>query len=259
MRIFDLLSTHVPKDAVIEDVSIGIFWTAVISQYGCGISATAHRWCADPPGAIIPEAGHLKGMPIKDVLYLYESGSLSARALACASLSASFHHHDMTGICWPGKAQDLLEKLCNIKRRHIALIGHFHFADALRNSAHQLDIFELENRCESGDIPNTCIPEKLPEADIVVMTSSTLLTHSAEEILKSCNPDAFKMIVGPTVPIHPELWKFGFDAICGSIVTDSTQVMHTVREGGNHKQITGCIKVNYLNPEKDWGNIIPGE
>ncbi len=250
MRIFDTLAGLVPADAVIQDVSVGIFWTYVRTQYGSGLSATAHRWCPDPPGALIPFAGTLKGMAVHELVSLYDSESLSARALANAAVSASFPACDMTGRRFAGKAQDLLSSQCLKTRKRIALIGHFHFADALRAAGHEIDVYELEGRCEPGDIPATRIPELLSRADIVVMTSSTLLTHATEDILSCCRTDAYRMIVGPTVPLHPVLWTVGFDAVCGSIISDDEQVSVAVREGANHKQLIGCEKVNFLNPDQ---------
>lgn len=249
-RIFDVIAGHVPDDARIEEVCIGIFWTFVRTQYGAAISATAHRWLEDPPGILIPGAGSLVGMCVKDLAELYDASSLTARSLANAAVSASFSACDMTGIRHEDKAQHLLESLClaSSEHKHIALIGHFHFADALRELGHKLDVYELENRCGPDDIPNTQIPERLPEADIVVMTSSTLITHATEDILACCRSDAFRMIVGPTVPLHPVLWDFGFDAVCGNVVTDPEQVIRAAREGGNHQQLTGCKKINFLRP-----------
>ena len=250
MRIFDVLAGLVPADSEIQDVSVGIFWTYVKTQYGSAISATAHRWCPDPPGVLIPEAGHLRGMRADRLFPLYDSESLTARSLANAVVSASFSTTEMTGTRYPGKGQELLESLCHGGMRHIALIGHFHFADALRDLGHQLDIYELDGRCEEGDLPSSCIPERLRYADIVVMTSSTLVTHSTEHILSHCRPDAYRMIVGPTVPLHPALWDFGFDAVCGNVITDDEGVSMGVREGGTHKQLTGCEKYIFLRPSR---------
>ncbi|MBQ9818240.1 MAG: hypothetical protein IJM59_12365 [Proteobacteria bacterium] len=247
-RIFDMLVGLVPDDAVVLDVSVGIFWTYVRTQYGSAVSATAHRWIEDPPGAVIPMAGELCGQKVRAISGLYDSASLTARSLANAAVSASFPSSEMTGTRIPGRAQDILTSLCSRERRHIALIGHFHFADDLRECGHTLDIYELEGRCEPDDIPSSRIPELLPRADIVLMTSSTILTHATEEILSCCHKEACKMIVGPTVPLHPCLWAFGFDAICGSVIHDDEQVSRAVREGGNHKQLTGCEKVNFMRP-----------
>lgn len=251
-RIFDALVRSMPEDARIEDVSIGIFWTYVRTQYGSSLSATAHRWCEDPPGALIPNAGNLCGMLVRDIVPLYESESLSARALANAAVGASFRVADMTGTRYAGRAQELLEQVCADRGPglRIALVGHFHFADQLVRLGHQLDIFELEGRCQEGDIPCTRFAEYLPREDIIVMTSSTLLTHAAEQILGYCRPDAYRMIVGPTVPLHPVLWSFGFDAVCGNVIHDDGQVSRAVREGGNHKQLTGCAKYNFLAPKE---------
>lgn len=248
MRIFDRLLAEVPEDAQILDVSIGIFWTFVQTQYGSCISATAHRWQEDPPGALIPWSGHLVGMNVHEVASLYDSASLTARSLANAAVSASFSQDAMTGTIDYGDAQSLIASKCGDRKRHIALIGHFHFGEELRAMGHHVDIFELEGRCGEGDIPNTLIPQRLRDAEIVMMTSSTLLTHATEEILRCSHPESYRMIVGPTVPVHPALWEFGFDAICGGRVVDPTSVSRGAREGGNHRQLKGCIKLNYLRP-----------
>lgn len=248
--IFDQLVSHLPDDATVLDVSVGIFWTYVRTQYGSATSATAHRWCDDPPGALIPYAGSLIGMPVKEIASLYESPSLTARSLANAAVAASFSSSNMTGIRDFRRGQDLLESICkkDDRLKRIALVGHFHFADELKNLGHQLDIYELEGRCEDGDIPNTKMPELLPLADIVMMTSATMITHTTEEILTYSRNDAVKMIVGPSVPLHPLLWDYGFDAICASIITDDAQVSVATRQGANHKQLTGSKKVNFLKP-----------
>ncbi len=248
LKIYDAILAHIPQDAVIEDVSVGIFWTFVKTQYGAGMCATAHRWVEDPPGAVIERAGSLVGMPVHALASLYASPSLTARALAIASASAACKH--MTGICQPMRAQDLLAQKCAEAARpqHIALIGHFHFADELRALGHKLDVFELDNRCEPGDIPVSRAQQLLCEADILVMTSSTLITHATEELIAYARPDTFKMIVGPSVPLSPVLWDFGLDAVCGSIVEDAENTAIAVRQGANHRQLVGCKKVCYLKP-----------
>lgn len=252
MRIIDRLCQQLPADATVQDAVIGIFWTFVRTQYGSALSATAHRWIEDPPGAVIPDAGSLIGKRVRDLATLYDSQSLTARSLANAAISASFSSADMTGCEFPGSGQNLLQIFCNkFDRPHrIALIGHFHFAEELAQMGCELDIYELDPRCAQGEIPASQIPARLPLADIVVMTSSTILTHSTEDILAVARPDAMKMIVGPTVPLHPLLWDYGFDAVCASVVDDPERVRAAASQGGNHKQMSGARKVNFVHPDK---------
>ena len=244
--IFDDILAQVPADARLEAVSIGIFWTCVRTQYGAGMCASAHRWIEDPPGALIEAAGSLVGMSVREIAPLYRSASLTARALALASISASCGA--MTGKCEKMRAQDLVAKRCEAADHplRIALIGHFHFAESLRQAGHHLDIFELENRCEPGDIPVSKAPELLRHADILLMTSSTLVTHATEELLSYVRPETYKMIVGPSVPLSDVLWSYGLDAVCGSVITDPESVSLAIRQGATHKQLKGCEKVCFM-------------
>lgn len=244
--LFDAILSRVPADAAIEDVSVGIFWTFVRTQYGSGLCATAHRWIEDPPGALIAGAGTLVGMKVHELAACYRSSSLTARALSLAALSASCG--PMACRCEKMRAQDLVAARCAAADHplRIALIGHFHFADSLRQSGHTLDIFELDHRCEPGDIPVSRAPALLRRADILLMTASTLITHATEELLSYVRPETYKMIVGPSVPLSPVLWDYGLDAVCGSVITDAEQVSLAVRQGATHKQLQGCEKVCFM-------------
>ena len=246
--IFDSILKHIPDDARIQDAAVGIFWTFAKTQYGAGMCASAHRWVEDPPGALIEHAGHLVGSRVLDLAPLYRAPSLTARAVALAAISAACG--PMAGSCHTMRAQDLLEKHCQAAKssRSIALIGHFHFADQLRALGHRLMVFELDNRCQNDDIPVSTAKTRLKEADVLVMTSSTLITHATEELISFTRPDTYKMIVGPSVPLSPVLWDFGLDAVCGSVILDPDSVSRGIREGANHKQLAQCQKVCFLKP-----------
>ncbi len=243
-RIFESVLSSVPRDAVICDVSVGIFWTCVQTQYGCGLCATAHRWCDDPPGAILPMAGSLIGQRVHDLASLYQAPSLTARALAVASLNAACPSFHSPGLA--SRAQDLIAQRAQASNASIALIGHFHFGEDFKALGLQVETYELDHRCEPGDIPVSLAPERLKTADIVVMTSSTLVTHATEDLIAWARPDAYKVIVGPSVPLSPCLWDAGIDAVCGSRIRDARQVLLAVRQGANHKQLVGAEKVCFL-------------
>lgn len=253
MRIFDAILAKAPSDARIEEMIVGVFWTLARTQYGAAMSATAHRWVEDPPGAIIPGAGHLVGKTVHELAPLYNSASLTARAVALSALSAAFDNSSFQSerVLVGVSAQTHLALICAqmVRPPHVALIGHFHFANALRKMARQLDIFELENRCQAGDIASTNLPERLPDADIVVMTSSTLLTHATETILSHARSDAYKMIVGPTALLHPIMWDYGFDAIGGSVISNAQATSQALREGANHRQLEDVLKIVMLRPK----------
>ncbi len=127
--------------------------------------------------------------------------------------------------------------------KRIAIIGHFPFVKNLRQRAKELWVFELPGRERKGDLLVGETETLLPEAEVVAITSTTLINHTLGDILKFVAPRAYKMMLGPSTPLSPVLFDFGFDAISGSIVVDREQVLNCISQGANFRQVRGVRKV----------------
>jgi uncharacterized protein (DUF4213/DUF364 family) len=77
----------------------------------------------------------------------------------------------------------------------------------------------------------------IPEAQVVAITGMTLLNHTFEELLSLCDPDAYVILLGPSVPLSPVLFDWGVDILCGSVVTAFDEVLAAVRQGANFRQV----------------------
>lgn len=237
-RIFDALLLLVPEDAVLTDIIVGIHWIFVQSQHGCARAATAYAWDKDSAhGNTIEGAGDLIGMRIAEIASRYDSASWPERALALAAVSSALPPSEFASTA-NTSAQDYVAAFAQaFPKAKIAIVGHFKFVESLRALGANLMVFELEHRCTGSDLPHTQIPQYLPDADLIVMTASTLITHSCEEILRHRKPSAISLLVGPTAPVHKVLGDFGISAICGSKIANVERTKQVILQGGGHRQL----------------------
>ncbi len=124
------------------------------------------------------------------------------------------------------------------------MIGRFPFADRLRERCGQLWVFErgLDRRQE--DFGEEAMEQLLPQADVVAVTATTLLNRTLPGVLACVRPDTFVMMLGPSTPLTPVLFDYGFDVLCGTVIDDPTTVLRAAGEGAVTSQITGVRRVS---------------
>ena len=73
----------------------------------------------------------------------------------------------------------------------------------------------------------------LPEAEFVFITGVTLINKTIVRLLQLC-PQAFVVLVGPTVPLTPVWFDLGVSMIAGLMVDEVPEVFRLIQEGGKH-------------------------
>jgi uncharacterized protein (DUF4213/DUF364 family) len=119
--------------------------------------------------------------------------------------------------------------------KQVVLVGHFPFVDRLRRQVGELIV--LEKHPHDGDLGEVAAPFAIPEADVVALTSMTMINQTFEELMAYCSPGAFVVLLGPSTPLSPILFDYGIDLLCGSEVTDIDAVLRAVEEGANFRQV----------------------
>ena len=231
--ISDLLQT-LPEGEIV-DVCIALHWTAVVLETGgerrCGLASTlagAHEHTGE---ADIPAAGHLCGTPASELAAYLRSGHPTRRSLGLATVNALLPTPPRFDA--DQNAEDAILQLGAGKR--VALIGHFPFVPRLREQLDRLDV--LDQNPKAGDLPPDAAPEVLPRADVVAITSMTIHNGTLESLLALCRPEAQVMLLGPSTPLSPVLFRYGVDLLAGSVVEDIDGVMRAVAQGGNFRQV----------------------
>lgn len=227
----DLLDSLEHTDEPVRSVCTGAFWTAVSSRH-TGLSSTYRDLDlqhSDHP-CMVKNAGALAGKP---------AGELARYALADDTVSASIGMATVNSLidipeaqCTERNAGDLIaEKGAG---RNIAVIGHFPFVRQLRDIA--ANLWVIEKRLRPGDLSEEEGVKVLPKADVVCLTSTTLINHTIEGLLDLCR-DSYVVLTGPTSPMTPVLFDYGIDTISGSRVTDPETVMRFITEGATFRQV----------------------
>ncbi len=232
MKILEELITTMHFDASVRDVRQGPFQTAVLTR-NCGLASTMRETAPNHNDFPVKEAGLLLEKDAKELAYLAGSPSQPEAAIGMATINSLIDIEENR--CAEINAGDLLMQKGNGKR--VAIIGHFPFIPRLRKVAKELWVIEKNPR--EGDLTESEADRYVPQADVVGITGTALMNNTLEHLLELCNPGAFTVILGGTVPLSPILFNYGISAISGTKVINSEMVLRSVSQGATFRQIKG--------------------
>lgn len=92
-------------------------------------------------------------------------------------------------------------------------------------------------------LPDYAAREVLPEADVVLITGSTLVNKSIDSLLELCEDSREVILIGPTASLVPDpLFNRGITAEMGIQVSDTDAMLKVVSEGGGTRQLFRVTK-----------------
>ncbi len=106
--------------------------------------------------------------------------------------------------------------------KKIALIGHLKLGQEALSGASEVYIIERDPR--TGDYPDSACEYILPECDIVIITGSAAVNKTMPRLLE-LSGSAQTIVIGPTVPMCPELKSCGIARLSGMVVTDKAGII----------------------------------
>jgi uncharacterized protein (DUF4213/DUF364 family) len=236
----------------IERAVIGLFFTGVKLDPGA-IGATGA--CATPLRAIpeavccpssamaMPFPGKLRGRLARDLLEETGSAHGIRRAVGIATMNA------LAEMCWQRRATPEMELRAGIDAydaaaiqpgERVVVVGAFvPFLKALKRAGQRFTVLEMDPATLRPDElpffrPAADAPSVVPGADVVLITGTTLLNETLENLLALCRPSARVVMVGPTVGLLPDAFvRRGVDVLGGVRVTDPDAFLEMLAEGGS--------------------------
>jgi hypothetical protein len=137
------------------------------------------------------------------------------------------------------KAQELILEYGEGK--NVAVIGHFPFVEKMGSRFRRFWV--LERNPKGDDLRAEHAQRVLPSADVVAITATTLANGTLAGILDLVPKHAFKILLGPSTPLTPALFRMGLDVLAGVLFEDSGQVKRRIRSGCRFKEMKGIAHV----------------
>jgi uncharacterized protein (DUF4213/DUF364 family) len=232
----DILSS-IHSDFNVSDIRTCVYWTAVTS-FRCGLASTMAASILPSEDHRVESAGNLLPTSAKALAKLSLSSRILEASIGIAAMNSILPIDEQ---CVDLNAEDEIRSKGEGKR--IAVIGHFPFVKGLKAKAKKLWVFELPGRGRPGDMTGSEIETLLPQAEVVAITSTTLINHTLGGIMNLIAPDAYRVMLGPSTPLSTVLFDYGFDALSGSVVIDRDRVLSCLSQGANFRQVKGVRKV----------------
>jgi uncharacterized protein len=244
-------------DIAVERAVIGLFFTGVkLSTGHAGACATPIKTipeavCCPSSAMAMPFPGKMKGKPVRDAIKEAFSDHGIRRAVGIAAVNA------LAELCWerrPNPEAELLRGIdafdANSFRPNDLTVVVGAFVPFLRElKRRQLPFLVLEkdpDTLKASEMPfyrpAEMAREVVPQADVLLMTGTTLINDTLEELLSWAKPEARVTVVGPTVGLLPDAFLArGADYLGGVRITDPDAFLDLLAEGGSGYHFFGRV------------------
>ncbi len=233
-KMYDELIESVPEDLSVKEYMVGLHWTIVCTENGIGLAKTVRG------GKTGTELKHVKGMSLKKLAASVKSWNMLDASLGLAAINSTLNTSaKVMDITDPNdyNPEDYNHENFNAftnyafegKDKKVAVVGHFPKIEELR-SIYKLSI--LDRNPQPGDYPDTACEYILPQQDLVFITGTAFINKSMPRLLE-LSSNAQVVLLGPSIPLSPILYRYGVDVIAGMAISDEELIWKAVQEGGN--------------------------
>nr|HPJ72734.1 DUF364 domain-containing protein [bacterium] len=130
--------------------------------------------------------------------------------------------------------------------KNLVVVGDFPFLRKLEGEVRSLTVIGRPPGEGEEGVREAAGP--LSRADVAAVSASAFINRTAADLLALC-PRAYTVLLGPTAPFSPVLFRRGVDVVCGSRVEDPARVRAYVSQGASFRQIRGLKLVAWFKPE----------
>jgi uncharacterized protein (DUF4213/DUF364 family) len=233
----------------VERIVIGLFFTGVKLSNGTGglcftpVKAIPEAVCCPSSAQAMPASGKLKG---KKALRLVDDmfgdnplkkgmgiAVMNALSMTCWREERPRNYEIRTGV-------DVLDEAAIPRNGYVAVVGALvPVIRALKRRGTSFGIIELDPGTLRPDemkfyVPPEGTAEKVSQADLLIITGTTLINDTLEGLLKIRKAGARVIVVGPTASMLPAaFFRRGVGVVGGVIVNDADRVLDVISEAGS--------------------------
>lgn len=233
----------------VQNVVVGIFYSGIKLSNGEGgicftpVKEIPEAVCCPSSARAMPNPGRLAGRPAADFIKRLQRGGPLQKALGIAVLNA------LSSTCWRKNppteyvlkmgADPVENKVIDDDALVVVVGALVPYIRMLKSRKRPFYILEKDSRTLKPDeMAYFCPPEQAAErisaADLLIITGTTLINDTLEDILDRMRPGAEAVLVGPTASMLPEaFFQRGITAIGGIMATDPDKLLDSLSKGGS--------------------------
>lgn len=233
----------------IERVVFGLFFSGVKLSDGQGglcftpIKELPQAVCCPSSAKAMPLSGKLKGRSVEDYLADLNQENILRKTLAIATLNA------LSSTCWRNGLEkgyrlhtgvDAFNEVVIPPQGKSVVVGALvPILKRLIASDADFKVLEMDIRTLKGkELDHYAPPEDagkyIPDADLLVITGTTVLNDTLPSLLEMAKPGAQIIVTGPTASMLPQaFFRRGVSLMGGVLVTDADAVLDIISEGGS--------------------------
>ncbi|PKL64030.1 MAG: Fis family transcriptional regulator [Methanomicrobiales archaeon HGW-Methanomicrobiales-3] len=233
----------------VERVVIGIFFCGVKLSNGHGglcftpIKEIPEAVCCPSSLRASPWTGKFRGRPVDDFLETVFDKSPIKRAIGIAvvnALSASCWDQDPPRDYSIERGSDALDTVEIPDEAEVVVVGALvPILKRLKERGKPYAVIEMDPRTLKQDelpfwVPVERTAEVVANADLLVVTGTSILFHSLEPILAAVKRGAQVVVVGPTASMLPgAFFRRGVSVLGGDLVYRPDELLDILSEGGS--------------------------
>ena len=235
------------QDVWIDDLVIGIFFTGVkLSTGHAGVAFTPigeipEAVCCPTTAARMPQAGDLEGRPVSEILKYSLDNNVLKSAIGVATLNALSQTIVGSGtdrgfqVIEDKDGFDLLEIQ---PHETVSLIGAFGpYIRRLKVMGNPFFIVEknlqtlrLEEMKYFKPVPE--MASAMEKSNAVIMTGTSIVNQTIDDILSSITHNQRTAIIGPTASMIPDaFFKRGVHVMAGVRILDPEEMIQILKQG----------------------------
>jgi len=236
-------------ELTVERIVIGIFFTGVKLSNGFGgisytpVKTIPEAVCCPSAARKLPASGRLRGEKAVRLLEDLHSGIPIRKTVAIAVLNA------LSAACWERsppedyaiyRGFDAIDGIELADDDHVVVVGALEpYLKRLKARGKPFVVLEMDTAALKDDeLPfyrhADDWPEVIPQADVLIVTGTTLINDTVQHLLARARPEATVIIVGPTSSLLPTpFFARGVHTIGGVLAHDPDTLLNLIAEGGS--------------------------
>jgi uncharacterized protein (DUF4213/DUF364 family) len=124
------------------------------------------------------------------------------------------------------------------------MVGDFRpILKVIKNKTNNIYVFERHPEKDLGLYFMDDIPTHLPKCNLVVVTATSIINHTLDEVLSHCSGAQEVCLVGPSCPMSPEVFDdYNVTILAGDVVTSPERTLQIVSQGGGTRAMKNTMK-----------------